>query len=117
MCTNEKELCGFMTNNLEPKIPMGIHKCDNCQDGFLIVQKGNNKFEHGSPYYLKCTQDCKNSDGKPYRISEAKYRRWLNGKGFHNFVNYINSDVLNKQLAAHVDVVKMIDKININKDK
>ena len=80
MCTNEQELCGFMTNNLEPEIPMSIHKCDNCQAGFLIVQKGTNKFEHGSPYYLKCTKDCKNKDGKPYRISEAKYRHWLEEK-------------------------------------
>ncbi len=37
ICTNEPELCGFMTNDLRGK-KISIQKCNKCNDGFLILK-------------------------------------------------------------------------------
>lgn len=50
MCTNDQELCGFMTNNIHGG-KMSICKCDNCKDGFLIVRHSHKTGE----YFLGCT--------------------------------------------------------------
>ena len=50
MCTNEQEVCGFMTNDLAGG-KHSIRKCDACQDGYLIVKRGPN----GKPF-LGCTE-------------------------------------------------------------
>ena len=39
MCTNEPELCDFMTNDLSGG-RLSIIKCDQCRDGYLIVKPG-----------------------------------------------------------------------------
>ncbi|MBQ7889692.1 MAG: UvrD-helicase domain-containing protein [Erysipelotrichaceae bacterium] len=47
ICTNEPEICDFMTNNVQG---MGeIHKCSRCKDGYMIVKqkKNNNGFIFG----------------------------------------------------------------------
>ncbi len=49
VCSNEKELCDFKTNNL--KIKKNIVHCDKCKDGFLIVKQ--NLSTKG--YFLGCT--------------------------------------------------------------
>ena len=49
ICTNEPEICDFMTNNLIGD-NMTIMKCDKCQDGYLIVKDGK-----GSGPFLGCT--------------------------------------------------------------
>ena len=53
ICKNEKELCGFMTNNLNGH-PLSILKCDDpkCKDGFLIVKKNS---KDSNSYFLGCT--------------------------------------------------------------
>lgn len=38
LCTNEPEMCGFMTNNLSGE-KLAIMKCTNCLDGYLIVKR------------------------------------------------------------------------------
>lgn len=68
ICTNEPEICDFMTNNLAGG-NMAIMKCDKCQDGYLIVKDGK-----GSCPFLGCTnykQDktgCNNYITKDYYI-------------------------------------------------
>lgn len=42
LCTNEPELCGFMTNDLCGG-KLSILKCDKCKDGYLVVKKGQKK--------------------------------------------------------------------------
>lgn len=37
MCTNEPELCDFMTN--DKVLPGDIYKCPKCNDGYMIVKK------------------------------------------------------------------------------
>lgn len=40
MCTNEPELCDFMTN--DKVLPRDIYKCPKCNDGYMIVKKRKN---------------------------------------------------------------------------
>ena len=49
ICTNEPEICGFMTNDCRGG-KMCIRKCDRCIDGYLIVKSGR---ERG--FFLGCT--------------------------------------------------------------
>lgn len=49
ICTNEPEICDFMTNNLVGD-EMTIMKCDKCKDGYLIVKDGR-----GTSPFLGCT--------------------------------------------------------------
>ena len=55
MCTNEPEICDFLTNDLRGN-GMSIIKCDQCKDGYLIVKQGKNSS------FLGCTNYT--SDGK-----------------------------------------------------
>ena len=50
LCTNEPEVCGFMTNELRAGA-MSILKCDQCRDGYLVVKPGRG----GSDFILGCT--------------------------------------------------------------
>lgn len=53
MCTNDQELCGFLTNDLSAH-KFGITKCDKCRDGYLIVKKKYRK-NNTVDYFLGCT--------------------------------------------------------------
>jgi len=41
ICSNEPEICDFMTNDLKGN-EMSIIKCEQCRDGYLIVKQGKN---------------------------------------------------------------------------
>ncbi len=41
LCTNEPEICSFMTNDLAGG-KLSIMKCSDCQDGYLIVRRSRN---------------------------------------------------------------------------
>ena len=57
ICTNEPEVCGFMTNEYKAG-KLSILKCDQCRDGYLIVKPGK---EHS--YFLGCTNYKKDGTG------------------------------------------------------
>lgn len=48
ICTNEPEICGFMTNDM--RRPGNIHCCDKC-DGIMVVKRAK---ENGN-YFMGCT--------------------------------------------------------------
>ncbi len=70
MCTNEPEICSFITNDLSGG-DMSIEKCDKCKDGYLIVKKGNN-----GPI-LGCTNYKPDGKGCDRLMSRDYYKRWL----------------------------------------
>ena len=70
MCTNEPEICNFITNDLNGG-DMSIEKCDKCKDGYLIVKKGNN-----GPV-LGCTNYKTDGTGCDRLMSYDYYKRWL----------------------------------------
>jgi len=49
ICTNEPEMCSFMTN--EPEIMRDIEKCPECETGYLIIKRKKDK----EGYVLGCT--------------------------------------------------------------
>lgn len=66
ICTNEPEVCGFMTNEYKAG-KLSIMKCDRCRDGYLIVKPGKE-----NDYLLGCTNYKKDGTGCQ-RIVTPKY--------------------------------------------
>jgi len=58
MCTNEPELCDYMTNNLRSG-KESIRKCDQCKDGYLIVKHSQKTGQH----FFGCTNYKSNRKG------------------------------------------------------
>lgn len=60
MCTNDPEICDFMTNNKTVKAD--IYKCDQCSDGYMIVKenKKNNDYFYGCTNF-NAKPPCKNN--------------------------------------------------------
>ncbi len=73
ICTNDQEICGFMTNDKREK-EMSIHKCDWCKDGYLIVKSHNNNF------FLGCTNYKSDNSGCNRSINKTQYKLWVNNK-------------------------------------
>jgi DNA helicase-4 len=71
MCTNDQEICGFMTNDRRGT-DMAIKKCDWCKDGYLIVKAGNKNGE----YILGCTN---------YKADKTGCNRMMNRDYYHNW--------------------------------
>lgn len=70
ICTNEPELCDFMTNDLDGGT-LPILKCDCCKDGYLIVRKKNNE------PFLGCTNYKPDKSGCNRKINQKYYEMLL----------------------------------------
>lgn len=70
ICTNEPEVCGFMTNRYGAG-KLSILKCDSCRDGYLIVKtrKGEEEF------FLGCTN---------YKSDGTGCSRTMSAKSFYD---------------------------------
>ena len=66
ICSNEPEICDFMTNNLKGGV-LPIMKCDKCRDGYMIVKEGK-----GLPF-LGCTNYTPDGTGCNNMISHDAY--------------------------------------------
>lgn len=71
ICTNEPEVCGFMTNEYKAGA-VSIAKCDWCTDGYLIVKPGN------GGYFLGCTNYKKDGTGCSNTISLGSFAKNIN---------------------------------------
>lgn len=71
ICTNEPELCGFMTNDLSGGV-MPILKCGKCKDGYLIVKKGKGEPFLGCTNYRADKKGCGNFMTKEYYLRALK---------------------------------------------
>ncbi len=72
ICSNEPEICDFMTNNLKGN-GLPILKCNQCKDGYLIVKEGKNK---GKPF-LGCTNYKPDKSGCNNIIASDYYFKYL----------------------------------------
>ena len=72
MCTNEPEICGFITNDIAGG-EMSIQKCDSCKDGYLIVKKYKN-----DKVMLACTNYKSDGTGCNRMITPTFYKEWIN---------------------------------------
>lgn len=67
ICTNEPEICGFMTNDCKAG-KLSIQKCDKCRDGYLIIKPGNN-----DSFFLGCTNYKRNGTGCDKVVSKKSF--------------------------------------------
>lgn len=67
ICTNEPEICGFMTNDIKGG-RLSIQKCDKCRDGYLIV-----KSSRANGYFLGCTNYKSDGTGCNKTIGKKLY--------------------------------------------
>lgn len=74
ICTNDPEICDFMTNNLAGD-EMTIMKCDKCKDGYLIVKDGR-----GSGPFLGCTNYKPDKTGCNNYVTKDFYLRKYKGQ-------------------------------------
>lgn len=68
ICTNEPEICGFMTNDLTGR-KMSIQKCEKCIDGYLIVKKS----DKSNVPFLGCTNYKRDGKGCNNIITKQAY--------------------------------------------
>ena len=69
LCTNEPEICGFMTNEYKAG-KLGILKCTECRDGYLVVKPSAN-----GDYFLGCTNYKKDGTGCTSTMTRQHYYR------------------------------------------
>ena len=67
ICSNEPEICNFMTNNLIGGI-LPIMKCDKCRDGYMIVKEGKSLPFLGCTNYKSDNTGCNNMISKEYYL-------------------------------------------------
>lgn len=76
LCTNDVEICGFMTNDLRGG-RMSILKCDRCTDGFLTVhiRKKDGSAFLGCTNYTRDGKGCGRTMGWPEYRQKMRYER------------------------------------------
>lgn len=119
ICTNEPEICGFMTNDLSGG-KMSIMKCDHCKDGYLIVKRS------GDQSFLGCTEYKSDHTGCNNTISFDKYKEMNCLEGDNVIVEpiakttyqstYVVSNKQNVYESAHGNKLKK-ESENTYKDK
>lgn len=73
ICTNEPEVCGFMTNDCRGGKLM-IQKCNKCKDGYLIVKPNKSKgFFLGCTNYKADETGCNNVIGMKHYYQQMGY--------------------------------------------
>lgn len=121
ICTNEPEICGFMTNDYKAG-KLSIQKCDKCRDGYLIIKAG--KYDG---YFLGCTNykndgtGCDKCVSKKYFYEQMGYpleefsqvETGISVKaGGENLITNVNA---NKETSAKVDDTRPSDYVEIVK--
>jgi DNA helicase-4 len=72
ICTNEPEVCGFMTNEYKAG-KLSIVKCDECRDGYLIVKP----VRKTNSYMLGCTNYKKDGTGCGRTMSPGYFYEYM----------------------------------------
>ena len=98
ICTNEPEVCGFMTNNAAAG-KLSIIKCDQCRDGYLIVKPGKEK----TRFMLGCTNYKKDGTGCSRAMSPKYFYDYMHIKDEEPMPPIIipkGADIMPKQQAT-----------------
>ncbi|MBR4838250.1 MAG: UvrD-helicase domain-containing protein [Bacteroidales bacterium] len=76
ICSNEPEICDFMTNDLNGD-DMSIIKCDQCRDGYLIVKVGKDVNTGKNVAFLGCTNYTDDKKGCNRTMSYKEYKQLM----------------------------------------
>lgn len=71
ICTNEPEVCGFMTNEYKAG-KLSIIKCDQCRDGYMIVKPAKD-----GDFFLGCTNYKKDGTGCPRVMARSYFNSYM----------------------------------------
>ena len=71
ICTNEPEVCSYMTNELKAG-KLSIIKCDSCRDGYLVVKPARD-----GDYFLGCTNYKKDGTGCSRVMSRSYFYDYM----------------------------------------
>ena len=80
LCTNEPELCSFMTNNPGAG-KLQIVKCNKCSDGYLIVRYKQGDFFLGCTNYKTDGTGCTNTENKKQFYERLDATDWNSFEG------------------------------------
>ena len=105
MCSNEPEICDFMTNDYSGK-KLAIQKCDQCRTGYLIVKRGKDQ-----EYFLGCTNYKKNGTGCSKMINKKFYYDQM-GYELDDSVNCLK-DVNEKKVPSQQNYVAFGEKRDV----
>lgn len=94
ICTNEPEICGFMTNQYSAG-KLAIQKCDKCSDGYLIVKEGKT-----TGFFLGCTNYKINGTGCNNTVSKQDYYMQM-GYSLEEPKSKIINDTFNSQQVVN----------------
>jgi len=115
MCTNDQEICGFMTNEYGAG-KLSILKCDKCLDGYLIAKPTKD-----NSYFLGCTNYKKDGTGCNNIIWKNQYYE-MNKFLPDNYVIDVKTeslvnDILTKSNSKKREEIEGSIEINIEKAK
>lgn len=82
ICTNEPEVCSFMTNDVSGG-KLSVMKCPDCRDGYLIV-----KFSGKGGHFLGCTN---------YKTDRTGCSKTISMKDYYNKMGYKWLDEVNRR--------------------
>ena len=82
MCTNEPEVCGFLSNDLTGG-KLSICKCDKCRNGYLLIKKRLK----GEGYFLGCSNYQADGTGCDNMVTPDKYYEYINKPIFYEALN------------------------------
>lgn len=103
LCTNEPEICNFITNNLKGN-KMSIQKCDECRDGYLVIKEKDNSF------FLGCSNYKSDGTGCNRTIALENYNNFINN-------NYELDSSINKPIYNRIEVKDYIPQMVENSFK
>ena len=113
ICSNDPEVCGFMTNDLKGNThKFSISKCPQCYDGYLIVKPIKNQ-SGGRDTILGCTNYKEDGTGcscimHPGSFTQDKSAIIINKKG--KVINAEIKPLINKMLSCGMQLQKKYPK-------
>lgn len=111
MCTNEPEVCDFISNDLKGGT-MTIGKCPSCVDGYLIVKSTKKT----NVSFLGCTNYLSNNKGCNFTVSQLLYDKEIKTKQPKRRYSTIKNDILDAQIKGEIKGTVKISKPKIIKE-
>lgn len=124
ICTNEPEICGFMTNDYRAG-KLSVGKCDKCTDGYLIVKPGGYE-----GFFLGCTNYKKSGTGcdkvismrnfyaqMGYSLKEIKERDTVSPAKDEKQEKVVTAETFGKKMEATAVKAESSDYVEIKRAK
>ncbi len=106
ICSNDPEVCGFMTNDLHGG-KMSICKCPECEDGFMVVKPVKNEKSNKISYVLGCTNYKKDGTGcKAKLMTPSNYTQ-----DKEKLAKFTNNISLDNMIFCGLPIKKLINNI------